>query len=188
LQDDLVAGRDCGTCNVCCVDLSVDQPELQKLPGYPCHNCLPDGGCAIYDARPQTCRRYYCGWRRLDWIGPALRPDVSGVLAQFRPAAPGTPGPVEMVFLLLRPDALKAAGLADAIAASVRSGMPTYLHVAGPPGYTASRVRIDRRLGAVVRQSDHAAILRVIQDLHVESAATPRRPVVLTSYDSVSPK
>ena len=64
----LVPGRDCGTCNVCCVALTINDPALKKVQGYRCPNTLPDKSCAIYESRPRTCRTFYCGWRRLKWI------------------------------------------------------------------------------------------------------------------------
>ena len=61
----LVPDRTCGTCNVCCVALTINDKALQKVQGYRCRNTLPDKGCAIYDTRPDTCRTFFCGWRLL---------------------------------------------------------------------------------------------------------------------------
>ena len=38
----LVPGRECGTCNVCCVALTINEPALQKAQGYRCRNAQPD--------------------------------------------------------------------------------------------------------------------------------------------------
>src|ERR1700742_4398768 len=111
---DLVPGRACGGCNVCCVALTIDEPALQKLQGYRCKNTLPDKGCAIYETRPQTCRTFFCGWRRLKWVRETLRPDSSGVLVRLHheKAADGTMRLGVMV-TLLTDAALKAEGLAE---------------------------------------------------------------------------
>ena len=80
---DLVAGRECGTCNVCCVALTIDDPALRKAQGYRCRNATRDNGCTIYEDRPGTCRAFFCGWRRLKWVREPLRPDRSGVLVRL---------------------------------------------------------------------------------------------------------
>jgi len=43
LDDDnpvLVPNRECGDCNVCCAALTIDDPALQKPPGFRCRNTL----------------------------------------------------------------------------------------------------------------------------------------------------
>ncbi len=72
--DILVESRVCGPCQVCCQVPTIDDPALQKLPGYRCEHALPHCGCGIYDTRPRTCRDFFCGWRRLKWISEAMPP------------------------------------------------------------------------------------------------------------------
>ncbi len=57
MQQETIPGRECGDCNVCCVSLTIDDPELQKVQGYRCKNSVPGKGCVIYQNRPQTCAR-----------------------------------------------------------------------------------------------------------------------------------
>ena len=78
----LVPERECGTCNICCIAPAIDKPEIQKISGATCRNCTA-AGCAIYESRPQVCRTYYCGWRRLDMIDADWRPDLCGVLVEL---------------------------------------------------------------------------------------------------------
>lgn len=78
----LVPGRECGSCDICCIVPAIDKPEIQKAAGSVCRNCTKDG-CAIYESRPEVCRNYYCGWRRLELIGADWRPDKSGVLVEL---------------------------------------------------------------------------------------------------------
>src|SRR5208282_1177719 len=180
-----VAGRSCGACNVCCVVPTIDEPALQKLPGYRCHNALPSGACAIYETRPRTCRKFFCGWRRLQWIGEGLRPDVSGVLVRLVKEATlvqglDRPG---VTFTLLGDESLQAQGLAEAVAAAIYADVGAYLVVPGPPGYTSSRVRLNEMLGDAVRQRDKAAVLRTLGELRAEAqAASATRPVILASH------
>ncbi len=149
-------GRECDGCNVCCVALTIDEPELQKPQGYRCRNALPDNRCSIYSTRPDTCRRFNCGWRLLRWVRPTLRPDRSGVLIRLH----GHPvDGLGIIVTLLNRAALKADGLAETVAAAVAAGRPVYLHVPGPPGYTSGRARIDAELAGPVAAKNKAAVL-----------------------------
>lgn len=76
----LVQGRECGACTVCCVNLTINDPELQKLPGVKCKNTLNDGGCKIYQSRPKTCRDWYCMWRFMPGLDDSWRPDLKGIV------------------------------------------------------------------------------------------------------------
>src|SRR5271165_1629932 len=116
---ELVPGRSCGSCDVCCVALTIDEPHLQKLQGHRCPNLQQDHLCRIYDTRPQTCRAFFCGWRRLKWVREPLRPDRSGVLVRLHgelSTSGGTPR-LGVMFTLLTDAALRAEGLAESVAA-----------------------------------------------------------------------
>lgn len=185
METNLVAGRSCGTCNVCCVVPTIDEPALQKLPGYRCHNALPSGACAIHAARPRTCREFFCGWRALKWIGEGLRPDASGVLVRLVKEATLVQGLERsaVTFTLLDDASLQAPGLAEAIAAAIHADVSTHLIVPGPPGYASSRVRLNEALGEAVRQRDKPALLRTLGELRAEAQATATtRPVILASH------
>jgi hypothetical protein len=157
----LVPGRECGDCNVCCVDMTIDDPALRKPQGVRCHNALPDNRCIIYETRPQTCRHFFCGWRMLKWIKPGLRPDTSGVLVTLTFANKTSPqAGMGVMFTLLRKDALKSEGLAETIAAAVAAGAPVHIRIPGPPGYTSASARIDEVLRPAVLTRDKAAVLR----------------------------
>ena len=62
IPGEVLPGRDCGSCNVCCVALTIDEASLKKPQGYRCKNAQPDNSCAIYADRPRTCRDFNCGW------------------------------------------------------------------------------------------------------------------------------
>jgi hypothetical protein len=165
VEADIIPGRDCGSCNVCCVALTIDDAELQKLQGYRCKNALPDNSCAIYALRPQTCRRFNCGWRLLKWVRQTLRPDLSGVLVRLHyeiSAATGTQT-LGVIFTLLNKRALKAEGLAESIAAAVAADVPVYLQIPGPPGYTSSQARMNEALLHAVQTRDKEAVLEVLR-------------------------
>jgi hypothetical protein len=180
VEPELVAGRTCGSCNVCCVALTIDDPALQKAQGYRCRNTLPDKGCAIYEARPETCRTFFCGWRRLKWLRETLRPDSSGVLVRliYGSAAEKGTKRLGVVFTLLNDAALKADGLAESVAAAVAADLPVYLHVPGPPGYTASQARINEVLSDAVHARDKAAVLQILRRARAQGKAGKHEPIV----------
>ena len=180
MEPEVIPGRDCGTCNVCCVALTIDDPELQKVQGFRCKNALPDNSCAIYEKRPQTCRTFNCGWRTLKWIRETLRPDGSGVLVQLHNEVSTATGTrMGVAVTLLNNAALKAEGLAETLAAAVAAEIPVYLHFPGPPGYTFAQVRVNEVLSDAVHARDKAAILQVLRTVRAKSRAGAREPIVL---------
>jgi hypothetical protein len=176
----LVEGRACGSCNVCCVALAINDPELRKLPGYRCSHAQPDNSCGIYATRPKTCREFYCGWRHLKWIREPLRPDRSGVLAQLHIQV-GKDGVnrLGVKFTLLNAAALRAEGLAETIAAGVAADVPVYLAVPGPPGWTAATARINEVLFDAVTTMDKRAVLQILRQAWARGRRGKRERVVL---------
>ena len=177
----LVAGRTCGSCNVCCVELTIEDPELQKVQGYRCPHAQRDNSCGIYAARPHTCRTFYCGWRRLKWIRESLRPDRSGVLVRLHGSISKTDGTKRLgvEFTLLNAAALKAEGLAESVAAAVAGGVPVYLCIPGRPGYTAAQARIDGVLRDAVHAKDKAAVLRILREVRAKGRHGERQRILL---------
>jgi len=177
----LIGSRPCGACNVCCVALTIDDPELQKVQGVRCRHAQHDNSCAIYAARPHTCREFFCGWRQLKWIRETLRPDRSGVLVRLHNevAADGTQR-MGVVFTLLNAAALKADGLAESVAAAVKADVPVYLHVPGPPGRTASQARINEALIDAVLTWNKPAVLDVLRRARRIAMAAHHDRIVFT--------
>ncbi len=163
----LVPGRDPRTCNVCCVALTIQDPALHKPAGIRCRHNRPDNSCAIYAARPDGCRRFFCGWRPLKWVRETLRPDRSGVpirmhgeiSRQTRAAKLG------VVFTLLDAALLRAEGLAESVAAAVAADVPVWLNIPELPGYTSGGVRINEVLAGPVQARDKAALLGILRRL-----------------------
>jgi hypothetical protein len=178
--DRLVPGRGCGTCNACCIWLTIDDPELRKVQGHRCANLQPDSVCAIYSTRPRTCRDYFCGFRRLDWVAATLRPDLSSVLIGLQyDGPPSDPNRrLGVSFSLLSDAALEADSLAETVAAAVAAELPVWLHVPGPPGYTAASARIDAVLREPARIGDFRTILRILQLAHARAKQGDFEPVV----------
>jgi Fe-S-cluster containining protein len=181
VESQLIAGRDCGSCNVCCVALTIDDPELQKPQGYRCRNTQRDHSCAIYERRPQTCRSFNCSWRQLKWIRDTMRPDISGVLVRMHREISRQTGEERMgvIFMLLTKKALMAEGLAESVAAAVAADVPVYLQVPGPPGYTSSQAPMNDVLRHAVMTNDKPAVLEVLRRARAQGENGERRRIVL---------
>lgn len=180
-EQQLVAGRECGDCNACCIYLTINDTELQKVQGVRCHNALPDNRCTIYQRRPHTCRTYYCGWRLLKWVRTTMRPDVSNVLVRLQHESKNSTSkhPFGVIFTLLNRSALKAEGLAESIAAGVAADVPVYLNIPGPPGYTSGQARINEVVADAVLLRDKPALLRILRQAHSRGRHGNHRKIVL---------
>ena len=178
---DPLPDRSCGECTVCCVALTIEDPALRKAQGYRCQHLAREGGCGIYETRPQTCRTFYCGWRRLKWVRAPLRPDLSDVLIQLHWEASRQNGPKRLgvAVTLLHRRALKAEGLAETLAAAVAAGAPVFLNIPGPPGFTMAQAKINVALEDAVAARDKAGLLRILTELYARGQRGPRKRVVL---------
>jgi hypothetical protein len=186
VEPELVAGRECGSCNVCCVALTIDDPALQKPQGYRCKNARRDNSCAIYETRPRTCRTFFCGWRMLKWVRAPLRPDTSGVLVRLHKEISKSTGAetLGIAITLLTGAALKADGLAETVSAGVAANVPVYLQLPGPPGYTSSSARINEALADAVAFKDKAAVLDILRMARARGRSGDRVPIVLKGQAS----
>jgi Fe-S-cluster containining protein len=75
------AGRACGACTACCTVMAVT--ELRKPSRRACEHVGRDG-CRAHDARPESCRAFFCAWMRGAMAADeALRPDALGVMVDW---------------------------------------------------------------------------------------------------------
>jgi Fe-S-cluster containining protein len=72
-----VITRACGECTACCTAVSVE--ELDKGQNVRCQHLSSTSGCAIYQDRPASCRKYNCLWLKGE-LPEKYRPDKSGVV------------------------------------------------------------------------------------------------------------
>jgi hypothetical protein len=70
----LVPGRSCGTCNLCCKVYAIR--EIKKPAGQWCTHLMRRSGCKIHDQRPFLCRQFFCSWRLDPNLGPEWKPEV----------------------------------------------------------------------------------------------------------------
>jgi hypothetical protein len=175
VEPELVASRTCGECNVCCIALAIEDPELRKLEGHRCRHAQRDNSCGIYATRPHTCRTFYCGWRRLKWIRETLRPDKSGVLVRLHIEVSHETGEKHLgvIFSLLNAASLKAEGLAESIAAGVGADVPVYLHFPGRPGHSGAQVRINEALHDAVLTRNKPAVLKTLRQVRNMARSMP---------------
>lgn len=82
--DQPVAGRDCGTCTLCCK--VYDVPVLDKPLGQWCPHCKPGKGCGIHETRPEFCRQFNCLWILAEFLGPEWKPERSRFVLSVDPA------------------------------------------------------------------------------------------------------
>ena len=75
--------RICGGCTLCCKVLEI--PELGKPINVWCPFCDIGRGCKIYPSRPQSCKKFLCGWLQDPIIPESLRPDQCGVVIEKLP-------------------------------------------------------------------------------------------------------
>ncbi len=71
--------KSCGECNLCCIELPIETPELRKKAQTPCSH-LTSKGCGIYTTRFPICRQFLCGWMLFPELDADWRPDRSGVM------------------------------------------------------------------------------------------------------------
>lgn len=155
---DLIEGRSCGTCMVCCVVPGIDEKEVQKQFNTACKHC--QSGCRIYEQRPDVCRKFHCAWRYFaEWDEP-LRPDISGVFARIEPSPDG-PGFAVSILLMEKPrEIAQTPWFGRHIGDLAAAGVPLYLGLPGAPGHRPIRVSLTREaLTIAIRQKNMAPLL-----------------------------
>ena len=187
----MIPDRKCGCCNVCCVVPKIDEPALQKLPGCRCANALPNGACAIYETRPETCRSFLCGWRLLSWVDERLRPDQSGVFIRLTKDEDLVVEPHRFALMItvLDREGLNAAGLVETLLTAINALIGTWLVVPGPPGYTSCRSWLNDALGAAAARRDGVQLKSLLEQHYAAGLAklNETRPVVLTTFTVARP-
>ena len=71
-QTELVPGRNCDGCALCCKLLSV--AELDKQPVSWCPHCASHTSCSIYANRPTECRQFFCEYLLDGTLGAHWKP------------------------------------------------------------------------------------------------------------------
>lgn len=82
---DLVPGRSCDGCTMCCKLLSID--VLDKPRGKWCPHCNVKHGCTIYADRPAPCRSFHCGYLRIKELDELWKPAKAKFLINYEDKA-----------------------------------------------------------------------------------------------------
>jgi hypothetical protein len=152
---DLVPGRDCGGCTVCCTAMAIDRPEIQKEAGVTCRHCTA-AGCAIYDTRPSLCREYHCGWRQLPILDDSWRPDRSGVFVELEPYEGQTAISLVLVGNPLK--TIRQPWFIDFVTTGIQGGLPLMLGIPGPPGRQGASLMLNTKEMVQAAEASRAAV------------------------------
>jgi hypothetical protein len=79
--DDLVPGRSCQGCTMCCKLMEID--TLAKPRGDWCPHCNQKQGCTIYAQRPEACRIFHCGYLRIPHLDERWKPAKAKFLINY---------------------------------------------------------------------------------------------------------
>ncbi len=127
------ADRSCGTCIACCVIPHIDTPELKKPVDTQCANCTGTG-CAIHASRPEICRSFECGYKRLIGMPPEARPDRCGAMITIEVDSPAS-GVFDNIYYLVStsqdPATLKSPALDRVVQSLSRGPVPIYIYWQG---------------------------------------------------------
>ena len=82
---DLVAGRSCDGCTMCCKLLEV--APLNKPRATWCTHCDQKRGCTIYPDRPGACRSFHCGYLRIGHLDERWKPSKAKFLVNYEDQA-----------------------------------------------------------------------------------------------------
>ncbi|MFS7253455.1 YkgJ family cysteine cluster protein [Rahnella rivi] len=172
LEKMLIKGRKCGSCSACCVSLRINEPTLKKQADVPCSNLRPQGGCAIYEDRPSVCKTWYCGWRILPMMGPALRPDRSNLLVRFS-GSDWTFQPVssDHTSVLMSEEVLSVIG------GLVSNGQKTFISIPTKEGYCHSITLINDVLGEAIRGQSFSEVRGIMMSLIIGNSQARTDPI-----------
>ena len=70
--------RTCGTCNLCCKVMYIE--ELEKPQGMWCPHASPGQGCTIHGSHPTSCQTFMCQWLLQPALPEGLKPSRSKVV------------------------------------------------------------------------------------------------------------
>ena len=142
---ELVPGRTCGSCTVCCIVPSIDTPAAQKKSNTLCRNCID--GCVIYEHRPEACAEFHCAWRYIASLGDEWRPDKSGVFGMLDFLEPPESALAITLMLIADPArTVRESWFVKFVMANGLHNVPVFLALPGPPGHLPTRARINAKV------------------------------------------
>jgi hypothetical protein len=183
MNDMTAPEKTCGDCNVCCKDMLIDVPELQKLPGVLCAHYKPGAGCGIYDERPAICRNFLCGWRVLA-LDDSWRPDRSQILIMMvgGPSPDGLMDGVRFEFVG-GIDKVYWPPFVTFATSLVRGNVPVYLSVPGKIGESSGKAYVNSNtmMRNAARQGNLAMAATLFSQALQGAIDLPRTPIRFAS-------
>jgi hypothetical protein len=171
---EVIDGRPCDGCTVCCTIKAVVSDAFVKPPGVRCAYCA-DAGCSIYQQRPDVCAGYQCGWRFLPWLPQRLRPDRSGVIVD--PIEPPAGYALAVTVCAVTDTALfQGDDLREVIRDLIRKGVAVYLSLSKGAGSLNAVLFANAVLGDAVAARDGALLAAGLRRLALalnEEVAAP---------------
>jgi hypothetical protein len=147
----------------------IDELALRKPPNVLCEHW--NGGCQIYESRPQTCRQFLCGWRMSSRFGEHWRPDESNIIVRVLTQSPH----MSVVFHLLGPLTEEmTVELLHTVGGMIVAGNETFLAVAAGPGENALRIALNPAMKQAVENRDTNAARAVLDQAIRESTRHPK--------------
>ena len=141
-----IEGRDCDGCTACCAFPPIHTETLQKPANTLCPHCAEGRGCKVYEARPDVCRGFFCGWFFLAELGPEWHPNQSGVVLRSESFDDNA---VTLLILRLSPF-LVSEEFAGMVGGWVEEGVGVEFERLGPPGHLPAKMRMNELLADAV--------------------------------------
>jgi hypothetical protein len=137
--------------------------ELKKPPGVTCEHCRDGVGCQIYAARPPVCRTFLCGWRNMDVLDDAWRPDRCGIIISFTnehvPAQYAKHPAIQFELFRDARTTITWQPFVAYLIELVRNGLPVLLQVPSEPGIEPSRLFLNDMLITSVALRDYGSVI-----------------------------
>jgi len=148
----LLKDRECGKCTACCVELTIEDPALTKLPGINCKHLKKNKGCNIYDDRPETCRKWFCMWRFMPLLGEEWRPDLKGILIKrsYNNIPIGYDGKIALTFEIIgKKSIVNDIEFIEVLSGYIIQGFPCFLSICKPK-HVARKVFLNDKLKPLI--------------------------------------
>jgi len=183
---ELVPGRVCGECSVCCTIMAIDKPDIQKEAGVTCRHCR--GGCTIYETRPPLCRHYHCGWRQLPILDDNWRPDLSGVFVEIEEIDGETA--LSMILVGNPLKTVRQPWFIDFVATGVRGRVKLYMGIPGPRGFKGASLPLNTRQMHEAAGAGRARVKDILEKelKRLQAHTFERRVIVHTGHDFGAPQ
>ncbi|MBF0445171.1 MAG: hypothetical protein HQL68_06245 [Magnetococcales bacterium] len=167
---------------MCCIDLTIDTPELKKLSGKECEHCTDNEGCNIYSNRPTVCRDWNCLWMIKDAFGEEWRPDRSGLLLNFMVGRDGIPDSYNSqdvidIRIIHTYGLVKSLKFLDFVCNFIDGGVPILISISGGPGYAASKVFLNDGMADAVKSRDIEGVTKELQKAIQAAIDHPKKRV-----------